>query len=173
MTDKDIWAIIQISIDPRFEIRDFLNELWNDEAGLDELPPTLGFNSPNASSGKCGVTKFTHGCCSRLGWDSFNFNSLVPYSPRTDMSPFHVIFYLNQVLIATHFNKGFHIVILCTELNEFLEKCLAQFQVYIWFAAQCHNTYNYLDQIWHILFFLYMLPKCLIRSFACEIPISC
>jgi hypothetical protein len=24
-----------------------------------------------------------------------------------------------------------------------------QFQVYIWSIAQCHNIYNYLDQIWH------------------------
>ncbi len=30
MIDKDIEAIIKISIDPRFEIRDFLNELWNE-----------------------------------------------------------------------------------------------------------------------------------------------
>jgi hypothetical protein len=30
MTDKDIWAIIQISIDPKFEIKDFLNELQNE-----------------------------------------------------------------------------------------------------------------------------------------------
>ncbi len=30
MTNKDIWAIVQISIDPRFEIKDFLNELWNE-----------------------------------------------------------------------------------------------------------------------------------------------
>jgi hypothetical protein len=30
MTDNDIWAIIQIFIDPRFEIRDFLNELGNE-----------------------------------------------------------------------------------------------------------------------------------------------
>jgi hypothetical protein len=27
MTEKDIQAIIQISIDPKFEIRDFMNEL--------------------------------------------------------------------------------------------------------------------------------------------------
>jgi len=28
MIDKDIWAIVQVSIDPKFEIKDFLNELW-------------------------------------------------------------------------------------------------------------------------------------------------
>jgi hypothetical protein len=30
MTDKDIQAIVQIPIDPRFEIGDFLNELRNE-----------------------------------------------------------------------------------------------------------------------------------------------
>jgi hypothetical protein len=28
-----------------------------------------------------------------------------------------------------------------------LEKCLMQFQVYIWSIAHRHNIYNYLDQI--------------------------
>ncbi len=35
MTNNDIRAIIQISINPKFEIKDFLNELqneWNDES---------------------------------------------------------------------------------------------------------------------------------------------
>ncbi len=30
MTNKDIQAIVQISIDPKFEIKDFLNELQNE-----------------------------------------------------------------------------------------------------------------------------------------------
>ncbi len=30
MTNKDIQTIVQISIDPKFEIRDFLNELQNE-----------------------------------------------------------------------------------------------------------------------------------------------
>jgi hypothetical protein len=30
MTNKDVWAIVQISIDPRFEIKDFHNELQNE-----------------------------------------------------------------------------------------------------------------------------------------------
>ncbi len=30
MTDKDIQAIVQISIDPKFEIKDLLNELQNE-----------------------------------------------------------------------------------------------------------------------------------------------
>jgi len=30
MINKDVWAIVQISIDTRFEIRDFLNEVQNE-----------------------------------------------------------------------------------------------------------------------------------------------
>ncbi len=73
----------------------------------------------------------------------------MPYSPTTEVSPFHVILYLNKVFIATHFDKGSHIIIFRIGLKEFLEKCPARFQVYIWFATQCHNIYNYLNQIWH------------------------
>jgi hypothetical protein len=62
-------------------------------------------------------------------------NSLVPYSPTMEVSPFHVIFYLNEVLITTRFDKGSHTIIFHPRLKEFLEKCLAQFQVYIWFAT--------------------------------------
>ncbi len=51
-------------------------------------------------------------------------NSLVPYSPTAKASPFHVIFYLNEIMIATHFNKGFHTIIFHPGLKEFLEKCL-------------------------------------------------
>ncbi len=51
-------------------------------------------------------------------------NSLVPYSPIAEVSPFHVIFYLNEIMITTHFNKGFHTIIFCPKLKEFVEKCL-------------------------------------------------
>jgi hypothetical protein len=37
MTDKDVRAIIQISIDPRFEIKDFLNELRNEWTILENM----------------------------------------------------------------------------------------------------------------------------------------
>jgi hypothetical protein len=30
MNNKDVWTIVQISIDPKFEIKDFLNELQNE-----------------------------------------------------------------------------------------------------------------------------------------------
>jgi hypothetical protein len=65
-----------------------------------------------------------------------------------------MIFYLNQVLITTCFEKGgygkgaSHILGVKHGLKEFLEKCLAQFHVYIWSIVQHHNIYNYLDQIW-------------------------
>jgi hypothetical protein len=76
-------------------------------------------------------------------------NSAVLHLPASEMSPFHVIFYLNGILIATCFNKRSRTNILHPGLKEFLEKCLMQFQVYIWSIAQCHNIYDYLDQIWH------------------------
>jgi hypothetical protein len=74
-------------------------------------------------------------------------DSLVLRLHATEVSPFHVVFYLNEVLVTTHFNKGSCIVIFHFGLKEFLEKCFVQFQVYIWFVAQHHNIYNYLDQI--------------------------
>jgi len=88
------------------------------EVGLDEIPSTSGVSS------------------------------LMPCSHVTEVHPFHVIFDINGVLIATHFNKGFCTIIFHPRLKEFREKCLAQFQVYICFATQRHNIYNYLDQIW-------------------------
>ncbi len=42
-----------------------------------------------------------------------------------EVNPFHVIFYLNKVIIATCFDKGFHSVILRPGLKEFLKKCFA------------------------------------------------
>jgi len=74
-------------------------------------------------------------------------NFIVYCSFTVKVGPFHVIFYVNVVLITTCFNKGYHNVILRLGLKEFLEKCLAQFQVYIWSIAQRHNIYNYVDQI--------------------------
>jgi hypothetical protein len=52
-------------------------------------------------------------------------DSLMPCLPTTRVNPFHVIFKLNKILIATHFNKDkygkitFHIVILHHGLKEF------------------------------------------------------
>ncbi len=73
----------------------------------------------------------------------------MPHLPMVEVSLFCVIFDQNGILIITCFDKGSFIVVFCLGLKEFLEKCLAQFQVYIWSTTQCHNIYNYLDQIWH------------------------
>jgi hypothetical protein len=57
-------------------------------------------------------------------------NSLVFRLLVTKVSPFHMIFNLNKVIIATHFDKGgygkatSHITILFLGLKEFLEKCV-------------------------------------------------
>ncbi len=77
------------------------------------------------------------------------FDSTVPRLLVVEVNPFHVIFNLNRVLIATRFDRGSRIIILHRGLKEFLEKYLAQFQVYIWSIGQHHNIYNYFDQIWH------------------------
>jgi hypothetical protein len=58
----------------------------------------------------------------------------MPCSLATKVNSFHVIFDLNKILIATCFDRGFSIVIMCPRLKDFLKKCLAQFQVYIWFT---------------------------------------
>jgi len=53
-------------------------------------------------------------------------DSLVFHSPSTEMNPFHVIFYLNKILVVEHFDRGgYHkapscIVILLLGLKEFL-----------------------------------------------------
>ncbi len=91
--------------------------------GLDEIPLTSGGDSP------------------------------MFHSPTIEVSPFHVIFNLNGVLITTCFEKGgygkatFHTIVLRPRLEELLEISFAQFHIYIWSKAQHHNIYNYLDQI--------------------------
>ncbi len=47
----------------------------------------------------------------------------MPHLPTVKVSPFHVIFNLNKVLIATCFNKGSRTIIFYLGLKEFLEKC--------------------------------------------------
>jgi hypothetical protein len=103
------------------------------EVGLDEISLTLGFNfqmfqvedveSPNS----CTVIE--------VGFDEIPSTLGVDFEVHflfaKKMSPFHVIFDLNGILIATRFDRGSTIVILYPRLKEFLEKCLVQFQVYI------------------------------------------
>jgi hypothetical protein len=63
---------------------------------------------------------------------TLNVDSEVLHSPIAKVNSFHVIFNLEGVLIATHFDRGSCTVILCLRLKEFIKKCLTQFQVYIW-----------------------------------------
>jgi hypothetical protein len=57
-------------------------------------------------------------------------NSLVFCLLVAKVSPFHMNFNLNKVIIATHFDKGgygkatFHITIHFLQLKELLEKCV-------------------------------------------------
>jgi hypothetical protein len=83
---------------PQAEDVELLNSCLVVEVGLNEIPSTLGFDFA------------------------------VPHSLIMEVSPFHVIFDLNEVLITTHINRGSHTIILRPKLKEFLDKCLAQFQ---------------------------------------------
>jgi hypothetical protein len=60
------------------------------EVGLDEIPLTLSVDSK------------------------------MPCSLIAKVSPFHVNFYLNEVMIATHFDKGSRTIILYPRLKELL-----------------------------------------------------
>ncbi len=118
---------------------------------IDEIPLTSGFNSqmPQVEDVEL-LNSFT---TIEVSLDDIplilGFDFKMPCSLTMEVSPFHVIFNLNGVLIATRFIKGFRTIILHLGLKEFLNKCLAQFQVYIWFVAQHHNIYNYLNKNWH------------------------
>jgi len=97
---------------------------------VDEIPSTSGFDSqmPHAedveSLNSCLVVEVgLNEIPSTLGFDS-----TVPCLLAMEVSPFHVIFNLNEVLIATHSDRSSHTIIFCPRLKELLEKCLAQFQ---------------------------------------------
>ncbi len=45
MTNKDVQAIVQISIDPRFEIKNFLNELRNEWTILKKMNAFIKFTT--------------------------------------------------------------------------------------------------------------------------------
>ncbi len=62
---------------------------------------------------------------------TLSVDSEVLHSLVAKVNPFHVIFNLDGVLIATRFNKGSCIGILHPKLEKFIKKCLAQLQVYI------------------------------------------
>jgi hypothetical protein len=119
------------------------------ESSLDEIPLTSGFDSqmPKVEDAKSLVSCVVvvndlDETLSILGVDIEMF-----HLPMVEVSLFHVIFDLNKVLITTCFDRGSHTIILCPGLKEFVDKCFVQFQVYIWSTIQCHNIYNYLNQI--------------------------
>ncbi len=73
--------------------------------------------------------------------------------------PLHVIFDLNGVFLAMKFNSGpptrhgrspvpSRTICLKPRLKDFLEWCLVQFELYIWFVAQRHNIKAYLNKIY-------------------------
>jgi hypothetical protein len=78
--------------------------------------------------GRNGITKFMRIRCIKVGWDATDFGSGLPsasFAFSRDES-IHVIFYLNRILVVTHFHRGGYckapscIVILLLELKEFL-----------------------------------------------------
>jgi hypothetical protein len=84
-----------------------------------------------------------------------------------------VIFYLNKILIATHFNKCSCTIIFILDWRNSWRNILHNSKSI--FGQQPNVTISII--IW-IKFgikykYLYMLPKCLIKSFACKICISC
>ncbi len=111
------------------------------EIGLDEIPLTLGFDSqmpqeedvelPNS----CTVVEVN---LNEIPLTS-SVNSPMLHSSTMNVCPFHVIFDLNGIMITTCFNKRSFTIIFHHGLKQFLEKCIAQFQVYIWFVTQTHN----------------------------------
>ncbi len=153
----------------REEDRELPNSRAIIEANLDENPLTLGFDSqmPQAKD-----VELPNSCTIvAVGLDEIPSTSGVdfeePCLPITKVNPFHVIFDLNRVLIAT---QGSHTVIFHPGLKEFLEKCLSQFQVYIWSTTQCHNIYNYLNHIWHKTKIFIHVSKVLDKGFYMRNP---
>jgi len=60
---------------------------------------------------------------------TLSVDSKLSHSHVAKANPFHVTFNLDEILIATCFDRGFYTVILQLGLEEFVEKCLAHFQV--------------------------------------------
>jgi len=107
------------------------------EIGLDEIPLTLGFDSQRPQMEN---VELPYSCIVvKVNLDEIpltsSVNSPMLHSATRKVCPLHVIFDLNGIMITTCFDKRSCTIIFCHGLKEFLEKCLMQFQVYIWFAA--------------------------------------
>ncbi len=107
------------------------------EISLDEIPLTLGFDSQRPQMEN---VELPYSCIVvKVNLDEIpltsSVNSPMLHSATRKVCPLHVIFDLNGIMITTCFDKRSCTIIFCHGLKEFLEKCLMQFQVYIWFAA--------------------------------------
>ncbi len=98
------------------------------EANSDEIIQTLGldsqmFQAKNEESlnSRAIVVVSLDEIPSTLSVDSKLFHSHV-----AKVNPFHVTFDLDEILIATRFDRGSCTIILQPRLEEFVEKCLAQ-----------------------------------------------
>jgi len=130
---------------------------------------------------RSGVTKFMVFWWIGIAWNAIYFGngiSNTPCSPSLKMGPSHVVFDLNIVLITTCFDRGrywkvpSYIFVFKLKLKKFLERCVAQFHLYNWFAVQ-H---------WSIIIWMKfdmkhksssIFQECLIKSFAYKMHISC
>ncbi len=136
-------------VENRDENRELLNSHMVVESSLDEIPLTSGFDSqmPKVEDAKSPVSRVVVAIDLDETPLILGVDIEMLHLPMVEVSLFHVIFDLNKVLIATCFDRGSHTVILRLGLKEFVDKCFIQFQVYIWSTTQCHNIYNYLNQI--------------------------
>jgi hypothetical protein len=113
-------------------------ELPNSCVNFIEIPLTLGFECQMfhakdvESTNSCVVVEVSLNEILLIS----SVNSLVLRLHTMEVSPFHVIFNLNEVLIATRFDKGYRTIFFHPILKEFLKKFLVQFQVYIWCKTQ-------------------------------------
>ncbi len=107
--------------------KESLNSCAVVEIGLDEIPPTSCFESQMCQLKDVELPNSR--VVFKVSLDeipsTLGANSALPCSLAKKVNPFHVIFYLNKILIATCFDKGSHTVIFHLRLKEFLKKCLA------------------------------------------------
>ncbi len=91
---------------------------------------------------------------------SLAINSQVSQSPWLEVSPLHVMFDINGVLLAKcfeviqnnfltwHQRIPFCTFIMRLELKELFKRCIMQFILYFWAITQHHNINNYLNKTW-------------------------
>ncbi len=96
-----------------------------------EFPPSFGFVE-NTQSEK---TRMSFSSCEQI-W------------PTVEVSDYHLIFNLNDVLVVTGEGQiRSPLVVLRPSLKEFLSTCVKKFMVYIWSLAMKRNFWRHLDII--------------------------